>query len=97
MLKCIVMEVIFPFFVQVISFAFFIQLSLSWVSSLYLHSDNYIFWFSSFYLSIFNRKNYRYRIPHWEFVEQFNLQKVTYRTYMGYPINIILFYKLQYQ
>lgn len=88
------------FFVQVISFAFFIQLSLSqfgyatktdWI--LYIQISTFlIFFILSKYLiekiiaTAFNME---------EFVEQFNLQKVTYRTYIGLtilPINIILFY-----
>jgi hypothetical protein len=88
------------FFVQVISFAFFIQLSLSyfghasktdWV--LYIQIVTFlIFFILSKYLvekiiaTVFNIE---------DFVEQFNLQKVTYRTYIGLfilPINIILFY-----
>lgn len=88
------------FFVQVISFAFFIQLSLShlgyasktdWI--LYIQITTFlIFFILSKYLiekiiaTAFNIE---------EFVEQFNLQKVTYRTYIGLiilPINIILFY-----
>ena len=88
------------FFVQVISFAFFIQLSLShlgyasktdWI--LYIQITTFlIFFILSKYLiekiiaTAFNME---------EFVEQFNLQKVTYRTYIGLiilPINIILFY-----
>jgi Domain of unknown function (DUF4271) len=88
------------FLVQVISLAFFIQLSLSifghasktdWV--LYIQIVTFlIFFILSKYLiekiiaTAFNIE---------EFVEQFNLQKVTYRTYIGLlilPINIILFY-----
>jgi hypothetical protein len=73
MLRCIVMEVIwkaaspFPVFVQVISFAFFIQLSLVFLRLKdgfnTLHSDNYILIF--FVLSKYLIENYRYRIPHW--------------------------------
>lgn len=88
------------FLVQVVSLAFFIQLSLSvfgyvsktdWV--LYIQIITFlIFFILSKYLiekiiaTAFNIE---------EFVEQFNLQKVTYRTYIGLlilPINIILFY-----
>jgi hypothetical protein len=88
------------FFVQVISFAFFIQLSLNqfgyasktdWI--LYIQIITFLMFFVlSKYLiekiigTAFNME---------EFVEQFNLQKVTYRTYIGLfilPINIILFY-----
>jgi hypothetical protein len=88
------------FFVQVISFAFFIQLSLNLFGyasktdlMLYIQILTFlIFFILSKYLlekiiaTAFNIE---------EFVEQFNLQKVTYRTYIGLiilPINIILFY-----
>ncbi|MFE3849354.1 DUF4271 domain-containing protein [Flavobacterium sp. LB3P45] len=88
------------FFVQVISFAFFIQLSLSsfgkalktdWV--LYIQIITFlIFFILSKYLI---EKIIATAFDIEEFVEQFNLQKVTYRTYIGLfilPINIILFY-----
>jgi hypothetical protein len=100
MLRCIVMEVIwkaaspFPFFVQVISFAF-IQLSLVFFGGSKTDLILYIqIYYIIFVLSKYLIENNRYRIPHWGIVEQFNLQKVTYRTYIGFilPINIILFY-----
>lgn len=88
------------FFVQLISLAFFIHLSLSffgyssktdWI--LYIRIITFlIFFILSKYLiekiiaTAFNIE---------EFTEQFNLQKVTFRTYIGLlllPINIILFY-----
>jgi hypothetical protein len=88
------------FFVQIISLAFFIHLSLSffgyaskldWI--LYIQIITFlIFFILSKYLiekiiaTAFNIE---------EFTEQFNLQKVTFRTYIGIlllPINIILFY-----
>lgn len=88
------------FFVQIISLAFFIHLSLSffgyssktdWI--LYIQIITFlIFFILSKYLiekiiaTAFNIE---------EFTEQFNLQKVTFRTYIGLlllPINIILFY-----
>ena len=88
------------FFVQVISLAFFIQLSLSsfgkalktdWV--LYIQIITFlIFFILSKYLI---EKIIATAFDIEEFVEQFNLQKVTYRTYIGLfilPINIILFY-----
>lgn len=88
------------FFVQAISFAFFIQLALhifGFASKtdyiLYIQILTFvIFFILSKYLiekiiaTAFNIE---------EFVEQFNLQKVTYRTYIGLlilPFNIILFY-----
>jgi hypothetical protein len=88
------------FLVQIISFAFLIQLSLSyfgyasktdWV--LYIQIITFLIYFVlSKYLiekiiaSAFNID---------EFIEQFNLQKVIYRTYIGLfilPVNVILFY-----
>ncbi len=88
------------FFVQIISLAFFIHLSLSffgyasksdWI--LYIQIITFlIFFILSKYLiekiiaTAFNIE---------DFTEQFNLQKVTFRTYIGLlllPINIILFY-----
>lgn len=88
------------FFVQIISLAFFIHLSLSffgyaskfdWI--VYIQIITFlIFFILSKYLiekiiaTAFNIE---------EFIEQFNLQKVTFRTYIGLlllPINIILFY-----
>lgn len=88
------------FFVQAISFAFFIQLSLShlgfasktdWI--LYIQIITFlIFFILSKYLI---EKIIATAFEMEEFVEQFNLKKVTYRTYIGLfilPINIILFY-----
>ena len=88
------------FFVHIISLAFFIHLSLSffgyaskldWI--LYIQIITFlIFFILSKYLiekiiaTAFNIE---------EFTEQFNLQKVSFRTYIGLlllPINIILFY-----
>ncbi|HSN48377.1 MAG TPA: DUF4271 domain-containing protein [Flavobacterium sp.] len=88
------------FFVQIISLAFFIQLSLAffgyasktdWI--LYIQIITFLIFFvlSKFLIekiiaTAFNME---------DFVEQFNLQKVTFRTYIGLlilPINIILFY-----
>jgi len=88
------------FLVQVISFAFFIQLSLSffgygsktdWI--LYIQIITFLIFFilSKFLVEKIIATAFNIE----EFVEQFNLQKVTYRTYIGLfilPINIILFY-----
>ncbi|WPR72464.1 DUF4271 domain-containing protein [Flavobacterium sp. NG2] len=88
------------FIVHAISFAFFIQLTLTifgYASKtdylLYIQIITFVvFFILSKYLiekiiaTAFNIE---------EFVEQFNLQKVTYRTYIGLlilPFNIILFY-----
>ena len=88
------------FIVQVISFSFFIQLVLNylgyvsktdWIIFLRIFTFFGIFVLSKFLIekivaAIFNIE---------EFAEQFNLQKVSYRTFIGMillPINIYLFY-----
>ncbi|QBZ97396.1 DUF4271 domain-containing protein [Flavobacterium sangjuense] len=88
------------FVVQIISFSFFIQLVLNyfgyvsktdWVIFLRIFTFFGIFVLSKFLIekivaTIFNIE---------EFAEQFNLQKVSYRTFIGLillPINIYLFY-----
>ena len=88
------------FFAQVISFAFFIQLTLNLFG--YASKTDWIFYIQIItFLIFFILSKYlvekiiatAFNIE--EFVEQFNLQKVTYRTYIGLiilPINIILFY-----
>jgi hypothetical protein len=88
------------FIVQVISFSFFIQIVLDYfgISSKY-DWVNYIrvsVFFSVFVLSKFLIEKIiatTFNIE--EFVEQFNLQKVSYRTFIAIvllPINIYLFY-----
>jgi hypothetical protein len=88
------------FFVQIISLAFFIQLSLAffgyasktdWI--LYIQIITFLIFFvlSKFLIEKIIATAFEIE----EFVEQFNLQKVTFRTYIGLfilPINIILFY-----
>lgn len=88
------------FFVQVISLAFFIQISLSYFG--YASKTDWILYIQIFtFLTFFVLSKYliekiiatSFNIE--EFMEQFNLQKVTYRTYIGLiilPLNIILFY-----
>ena len=88
------------FIVQIISFSFFIQLLLhyfgyvsktDWVTFVRIFTFFGIFVLSKFLMekivaAIFNIE---------EFAEQFNLQKVSYRTFVGLillPINIYLFY-----
>jgi len=88
------------FIVQIISFSFFIQLVLNffgyvsktdWIIFIRIFTFFGIFVLSKFLIekivaTIFNIE---------EFVEQFNLQKVSYRTFIGLillPINIYLFY-----
>nr|WP_315209458.1 DUF4271 domain-containing protein [uncultured Flavobacterium sp.] len=88
------------FFVQVISLAFFIQISLSYFG--HASKTDWILYIQIFtFLTFFILSKYliekiiatSFNIE--EFMEQFNLQKVTYRTYIGLiilPLNIILFY-----
>ncbi len=88
------------FFAQVISLAFFIQLSLTLFG--YATKTDFILYIQIItFLIFFILAKYlvekiiatAFNIE--EFVEQFNLQKVTYRTYIGLiilPINVILFY-----
>lgn len=88
------------FIVQVISFSFFIQLMLhyfgyvsktDWVIFIRIFTFFGVFVLSKFLIekivaAVFNIE---------EFTEQFNLQKVSYRTFIGMvllPINIYLFY-----
>ena len=88
------------FFVQLISFAFFIQIALSsfgyasktdWILFIQIITFLVYFVLSKFLIEkiIANAFNIE------EIVEQFNLQKVIFRTYVGLillPINIFLFY-----
>ena len=88
------------FFVQLISFAFFIQISLShfgyasktdWILFIQIITFLVYFVLSKFLIEkiIANAFNIE------EVVEQFNLQKVIFRTYIGIfllPFNVILFY-----
>ena len=88
------------FFVQLISFAFFIQISLSyfentsktdWVLFIKITTLLLYFVLSKFLIEKIIATSFNIE----EFVEQFNLQKVIFRTYIGLfllPINIILFY-----
>ncbi|MGO4820290.1 MULTISPECIES: DUF4271 domain-containing protein [unclassified Flavobacterium] len=88
------------FVVQVISFAFLAQLTLSlfgyatktdWL--LYIQISTFLIFFILAKYLIEKIIATAFNIE--EFMEQFNLQKVNYRTYIGLfilPINIILFY-----
>ena len=88
------------FFVQIISLAFFIHLSLSFFG--YASKSDWIVYIQIItFLIFFILSKYliekiiatAFNIE--EFTEQFNLQKVSFRTYIGLlllPINIILFY-----
>ena len=88
------------FIVQLISFSFFIQLVLShlgyiskndWVIFIRIITFLGVFILSKFLIEKIIATTFNIE----EFVEQFNLQKVSYRTFVGIillPINIYLFY-----
>lgn len=88
------------FIVQVISFSFFIQLILShfgyvsktdWVLFIRIFTFFGVFVLSKFLIEKIIATTFNIE----EFTEQFNLQKVSYRTFIGLlllPINIYLFY-----
>jgi hypothetical protein len=88
------------FIVQIISVAFFIQLSLSifgyavktdWVLFIQIFTFLLFFVLSKFLIEKIIGTAFNIE----EFVEQFNLQKVIYRTYISLfilPLNVILFY-----
>jgi hypothetical protein len=88
------------FFVQIISFSFFIQLLLSyfgyasktdWVQFIQIFTFVIYFILSKFLIDKIIATSFNIE----ELVEQFNLQKVTYRTYIGLlllPVDILLFY-----
>jgi len=89
------------FFVQVVSFAFFILLSMNIFDNTVKKTDWILFIQIATFLLYFILGKYliekivaaSFNID--EFVELFNSQKVTYRTYIGVlilPINAILFY-----
>lgn len=88
------------FVVQVVSFSFFIQILLDyfgyvtktdWVSFVRIASLFSVFVLSKFLIEKIIAETFEIE----EFVEQFNLQKVGYRTFIGLlilPFNIFLFY-----
>ncbi|WP_026708855.1 DUF4271 domain-containing protein [Flavobacterium frigidarium] len=88
------------FIAQLISFAFFIQLTLNlfgfasktdWLLFIQITTLLTFFIFAKYLIEKIIATSFNIE----EFAEQFNLQKVTYRTYIGLlilPINIILFY-----
>ena len=88
------------FLVQVISLAFFVQITLSYFG--YASKTDWLLYIQILTLLVFFILS-KYLIEKIiatsfnieEFMEQFNLQKVNYRTYIGLfilPFNIILFY-----
>ena len=88
------------FIVQIISIAFFIQLTLSIFGYgvktdgiLYIQIFTFLIFFVLSKFLIEKIIGTAFKIE--EFVEQFNLQKVIYRTYISLfilPVNVILFY-----
>ncbi|MBS7256448.1 DUF4271 domain-containing protein [Flavobacterium branchiicola] len=88
------------FFVQIVSFAFFIQLSMSvfgyasktdWVLFIQIATVLLYFILAKYLVEKIVATSFNID----EFVDLFNLQKVTYRTYIGVlilPINAVLFY-----
>ena len=88
------------FLVQLLSVSFFIQLLLAYFN--YTSKTDWIFFLRIFtFLSVFVLSKFLlekivatiFNIE--EFIEQFNLQKVSYRTFIGIlllPINVYLFY-----
>jgi len=88
------------FFVQIISFSFFIQIILNrfgygtktdWILFIQIFTFVVYFVLSKFLIEKIIATTFKIE----ELVEQFNLQKVTYRTYVGLvllPIDIILYY-----
>lgn len=88
------------FLVQIISFAFFVQFLLSYFG--YVSQTDWIVYIQLLTLiGVFILSKYliekiisvSFNIE--DFIEQFNLQKVSYRTYMGLvllPLNMVLFY-----
>lgn len=88
------------FVVQVISFAFFIQIILSyfgfssktdWVRYIQIVTLLGVFILSKYLIEKIIATSFNVE----EFSEQFNMQKVSYRTYIGLcllPLNVILFY-----
>ncbi len=88
------------FVVQLLSFSFFIQLLLSyfgyaeksdWIVFIRIFTMLGVFILGKFLVEKIISTSFNIEEP----IEQFNLQKVSYRTYLGLlllPINIILFY-----
>jgi hypothetical protein len=91
---------VFLFLVQIVSFSFFIQLLLTsfgttlktdWVSFIQIFTFLTVFILSKYLIEKIIGTAFDIE----EFVDQFNLQKVSYRTFLGLfllPINCFLFY-----
>ena len=89
------------FLVHIISLAFFIQLSLytfqfiiaksDWIIFIQIFTFLFVFILSKYLIEMIMATSFNIE----EIIEQYNLQKVSYRTYFGLfllPIDIILFY-----
>lgn len=88
------------FFVQLISLSFFVQIALSSLGYI-SKTDGRIYLRIATLLGVFILSKYLVEkiiatvFDIEEFAEQFNLQKVSYRTYLGLlllPVNVVLFY-----
>ena len=88
------------FLVHLISLAFFIQLSLhtfqyvsktDWVAFIQIFTFLFVFILSKYLIELIMATSFNIE----ELIEQYNLQKVSYRTYIGlflFPVNIVMFY-----
>ncbi|MCL9809566.1 DUF4271 domain-containing protein [Flavobacterium luminosum] len=88
------------FFVQLVSFSFFIQLVLSyfgyttktnWISFVQIFTSLSFFILSKFLIEKIIATSFNIE----SFIEQFNLFKVSYRTYIGLvllPVNLVFYY-----
>ena len=88
------------FLVHLISLAFFIQLSLhtfqyvsktDWVAFIQIFTFLFVFILSKYLIELIMATSFNIE----ELIEQYNLQKVSYRTYIGLflcPVNIVMFY-----
>ena len=88
------------FLVHLISLAFFIQLSLhtfelvsknDWIIFIQIFTFLFVFILSKYLIELIMATSFNLE----ELIEQYNLLKVSYRTYIGlflFPVNILLFY-----
>lgn len=88
------------FLVHLVSLAFFIQLSLhtfqyvaktDWIVFIQIFSFLFVFILSKYLIEMIMATSFNIE----EIIEQYNLQKVSYRTYFGmflFPLDLILFY-----
>jgi Domain of unknown function (DUF4271) len=88
------------FLVHLVSLAFFIQLSLNtfqlvaktdWIVFIQIFTFLFVFILSKYLIEMIMATSFNIE----EIIEQYNLQKVSYRTYIGLlllPIDIVLFY-----